>query len=57
MKRFFGFSKNRNKNSTKKYNVFKQIFWKPLIYIKTDEKKIWAKKFFGPPLRENRGQK
>ena len=28
------------------------------MYIKIDEKKIWAKKnFLDPPFRENRGQK
>ena len=27
------------------------------MYIKIDEKKIWAKKILDPPLRENRGQK
>ena len=57
MKRFFGFSMNRYKISTKKYNVFKYLFLEPLMYIKTAEKNWSEKKFLDPPLREKRGQK
>ena len=31
------------------------FFLKPLMYIKTDGKKIWAKKIFWPPLSEKTG--
>ena len=56
MKRFFGFSKNRYKNSSKKYNVFKSLFLKPLMYIKAVEKKLGHKKFW-TPLSEKTGSR
>ena len=35
--------------------MFSNNFLKPLMYIKTDEKKIWAKKNFWTPLSEKTG--
>ena len=55
MKRFFAFYKNSYKNSTKKYNVLKYLFLKPLMYIKTVDKIIGKKNFFWTPLSEKTG--
>ena len=52
MKRFFGFYKNRYKISAKRKKFSNKIFLKSLLYIKIDEKKIWA---FLDPLSEKAG--
>ena len=55
MKRFFGFYKNRYKISAKRKKFSNKFFLKSLLYIKIDEKKIWAKKFFWTPFSEKTG--
>jgi len=39
---------------TKKAKIFKKIFLKPLMDIKTEEKHFW---FFGPPPQRKQGPK
>ena len=55
MKRFFGFYKNGCQIQPYDKKFSNKFFLKSLMYIKTDEKKIWAKKNFWTPLSEKTG--